>query len=292
MSVFRVPFVVLLVGAAILGGCVKPAAVEPAPPPGTIATGSRVNLVQIARLALAEEVEVRKFSTEAATAGDRNPYVSKASIRDRGTLDELVRALDAEVEVGMSPACIPNYEVVFHRSDGVVVTFGYLCSEGKQDSWIIPHRTSVSDGSFRLGGEVKVSPRFRELLLAELAKAPASTALSPSTSPTASGERPMPTVTPLPAPQPTATRSTSAFQPWRIVRDEVIASPYGWYPIGNYADRLPRFSPDGKLLAYLPAEGGNPLANRLVVRDLATGAERDLTPEPSHSYTRDRKSVV
>lgn len=86
--------------------------------------------------------------------------------------------------------------------------------------------------------------------------------------------------------QPLLPYPGAAFDAWQIIRDDVIAAPYGWRPIGNYPDRWPRFSPDGTRIAYLPATGGTESrATRVVVRDLNTGVERDITPWHGFEYS-------
>jgi anti-sigma factor RsiW len=65
--------------------------------------------------------------------------------------------------------------------------------------------------------------------------------------------------------------------------DAVLADPYDWAPTAGQLDRRPRFSPDGRLLVYLPTAGT--AATRVVVRDLASGTERDLTPQAGFRYT-------
>ncbi len=78
---------------------------------------------------------------------------------------------------------------------------------------------------------------------------------------------------------------------WRIVSDEVIAAPYYWVAEGERVDRTPQLSPDGTKVAYLPTVDGKATdLDRLVVRDLATNQDRDLTPEAGYSYTSVRWS--
>lgn len=78
---------------------------------------------------------------------------------------------------------------------------------------------------------------------------------------------------------------------WRVVSEQVIASPYYWVVDGERVDRTPQISPDGTKVAYLPTLDGRATdIDRLVVRDLATGEDLDLTPEVGYSYTSVRWS--
>lgn len=78
---------------------------------------------------------------------------------------------------------------------------------------------------------------------------------------------------------------------WRVVREQVIASPYYWVVDGERVDRTPQLSPDGSKIAYLPTIDGQATdIDRLVVRDLATGEDLDLTPEAGYSFTSVRWS--
>ncbi len=81
------------------------------------------------------------------------------------------------------------------------------------------------------------------------------------------------------------------FSAWRILRDDVIAAPYGWRPIGSYPDRWPQFSPDGSRLAYLPVRAGvADGTNRVVIRDLGTGTIQDVTPAEGFAFSSVRWS--
>lgn len=71
-----------------------------------------------------------------------------------------------------------------------------------------------------------------------------------------------------------------------VVRDEIVATPYVWVIDGERTDRTPRLSPDGRRAAWLPQLVENDVVtNRIIVRDLESGAERDLTPEPGFGYS-------
>ena len=78
---------------------------------------------------------------------------------------------------------------------------------------------------------------------------------------------------------------------YEILRDEVIAAPYYWPIDGERVDRTPQLSPDGSKLAYLPILQGQATdLDALRVRDLATGHDTDLSPEPGYSYASVRWS--
>lgn len=90
---------------------------------------------------------------------------------------------------------------------------------------------------------------------------------------------------------PTALPTISEADRWHVVSDRVIAAPYFWVVVGERIDRAPQLSPDGGHAAYLPTSGGGATnLDRLVVRDLQGGRERDLTPEEGYTYTSVRWS--
>ena len=166
--------VVMLVGIMLLSGCGALVSASPTPTP-IVASGGKdgryVDLVQAAGLSMTQLIEIRQLVVE----GDRAQYVSKVAISDSGTIDKLLGALaDVKALTGASPdsvvvpACVPDYEIVFHRSDGVTATFGFLCGSGAAS--FIPNGTKLSDGSFKLAGEVRLADSFKELLEQELAR--------------------------------------------------------------------------------------------------------------------------
>ncbi len=85
--------------------------------------------------------------------------------------------------------------------------------------------------------------------------------------------------------------ATPAGAGWEVVNEQVIASPYYWVIDGERVDRTPQLSPDGTKVAYLPTVDSEATRlTRLVVRDLNTGQDLDLTPEEGYSYTSVRWS--
>lgn len=84
-----------------------------------------------------------------------------------------------------------------------------------------------------------------------------------------------------PPPSPTAPERRAV----AVQRDTLLVDGYGWPVAGESIDRAPQLSPDGSRIAYLSVAGAPGTgANRIVVRDLSSGAERDLTPESDHAY--------
>lgn len=149
-------------------------------------TGAQVNLAQVGQLAGTVALEIAQFSALAAEVDPDNRYTLVTTIVDRETLNRFVQLLDQELDVGMVPACIADFELRFQRADGVVVTFGYQCQSDNAEFI----RTEASDGSLSVQGEVKLPDEFRQLVNARLdAAAPA----------------PSPVATELPAAAPTAT---------------------------------------------------------------------------------------
>lgn len=71
-----------------------------------------------------------------------------------------------------------------------------------------------------------------------------------------------------------------------VVRDEIVARPYAWVIDGERTDRTPRLSPDGQWAAWLPqGVEDNVAVNRIIVRNLDSGVEQDLTPDPGFGYS-------
>lgn len=87
------------------------------------------------------------------------------------------------------------------------------------------------------------------------------------------------------ASDPLASQASPAALP-ATARDAVIATGYHWVFDGERTDRTPQLSPDGRYAAWLPyVEWGKSGATRLIVRDLDSGVERDLTPEDGFNYS-------
>ncbi len=74
--------------------------------------------------------------------------------------------------------------------------------------------------------------------------------------------------------------------PSQVTIESRVIGDYYWVVDGERLDRTPLLSPDGSTMAYLPTVNGKADdRTRLVVQDLASGRERDLTPEEGYSYT-------
>ena len=87
------------------------------------------------------------------------------------------------------------------------------------------------------------------------------------------------------------TGGTEESRPWQVLSSELVHEPYYWVVDGERVDRVPQLSPDGTKIAYLPtADGQATDVDRIRVREVATGVERDLTPEEGYSYTSIRWS--
>ncbi len=127
------------------------------------ATGSRTNLTRAAHLEQTLAIEIAQFDSSAVTppqSQSANPWQVRTRIEDKVLVQKFARALDIDLDVGMMPACIPEYEIRFYRSDGAVVRLGYMCR--RDDAYAISGE--ASDGSFRLGGEVRLPDAFKQLV--------------------------------------------------------------------------------------------------------------------------------
>ncbi len=146
-------------------------AVIPTVPPPPTAAGvfpphSRVNLARAAQLDKTSTIEIARF----APPQDGKEYVPGsefavvATIRDKDKIAQFVRALDQDFQVGETPACIPDYQIRFKRADGVDVTLGYRCNNGKPT--LVGGVTS--NGTFTLGGEVQLPDLFKKLVAEQI----------------------------------------------------------------------------------------------------------------------------
>lgn len=70
------------------------------------------------------------------------------------------------------------------------------------------------------------------------------------------------------------------------IRDTLVTTNYYWVFDGEKIDRRPQLSPDGRWAAWIPQRVQDGVAvYRLIVRDLDSGVERDLTPDPGFQYS-------
>jgi hypothetical protein len=97
----------------------------------------RVNVVEQAGLEGTTRLEILELdlSSDSPTQGE---YVERLAIEDPQLLDQILAALDTELEVAPKVACIPETTLRFHLADGRVQEFGYTCSgasflRGEQD---------------------------------------------------------------------------------------------------------------------------------------------------------------
>jgi hypothetical protein len=85
--------------------------------------GERINPVEQASLRDTVKIEVMEFDPDRAEG--TSPYVQLLTITDTRILDQLLDALDANLQVALKVECIPEYELHFHLQDGTVQEFGY-----------------------------------------------------------------------------------------------------------------------------------------------------------------------
>jgi hypothetical protein len=115
----------LVLGALITSAC-------------TVTQEGQINPVEQANLRDTVKIEVMAFDPDVAET--TSPYVQLLTITDTQVLDQLLDALDTDLQVALKVACIPEYELHFHLQDGTVQEFGYSCHgapfiRGKQDFW-------------------------------------------------------------------------------------------------------------------------------------------------------------
>ena len=100
--------------------------------------GERINPVEQANLRDTVKIEVMAFDPDRAEG--TSPYVQLLTITDTQILDQLLDALDTNLQVALKVACIPEYELYFHLQDGTVQEFVYSCHgaafiRGEQGFW-------------------------------------------------------------------------------------------------------------------------------------------------------------
>ena len=103
-----------------------------------VTQGERINPVEQASLRDTVKIEVKAFDPEGTEGA--SPYAQLLAITNAQTLDQLLDALDTDLQVALKVECIPEYELHFHLQDGSVQKFGYSCHgasfiRGKQDFW-------------------------------------------------------------------------------------------------------------------------------------------------------------
>jgi hypothetical protein len=123
----RIPEVslILVLGTLIMSAC-------------ALTQGERINPVEQASLRDTVKIEVMAFDPDRAEG--TSPYVQLLTITDTQILDQLLDALDADLQVTLKVQCIPEYELHFHLQDGTVQEFGYSCHgatfiRGEQGFW-------------------------------------------------------------------------------------------------------------------------------------------------------------
>jgi hypothetical protein len=115
----------LVLGTLIMSAC-------------AVTQGERIIPVEQASLRDTVKIEVMEFDPDSAQTA--SPYVQLLTITDTQILDQLLDALDTDLQVALKVECIPEYELHFHLQDGTVQPFGYSCYgasfiRGKQDFW-------------------------------------------------------------------------------------------------------------------------------------------------------------
>jgi hypothetical protein len=99
----------------------------------------RVNVVREAGLEQTVKIEILELDlvSDSPTYGE---YVERLAIEDAQLLDQILDALDTDLQVAPKVACIPEIILRFQVADGGVQEFGYSCSgasflRGEQDFW-------------------------------------------------------------------------------------------------------------------------------------------------------------
>ena len=131
--------VVILLVALIVSACAPTMAEITDTSTGPMVEVAPINLVEQAGLNNSVMIEVMGFDLD-RSANESDPYVRRLTVTDPQVLDQLLEALDANLQVALKVECIPEYELFFHLQDGTVQEFGYSCSgasfiRGEQSFW-------------------------------------------------------------------------------------------------------------------------------------------------------------
>ena len=115
----------LVLGTLIISAC-------------ALTQGEQINPVEQASLRDTVKIEVMEFDPDRAEG--TSPYVQLLTITDTQILDQLLAALDANLQLALKVECIPEYELHFHLQDDTVQEFGYSCHgatfiRGEQGFW-------------------------------------------------------------------------------------------------------------------------------------------------------------
>jgi hypothetical protein len=99
----------------------------------------RVNVVKQAGLDQTTTIELLELDM-ASDSPTRGEYVERVAIADPQLLDEILAALDTDLQVAPKVACIPDYTLRFRLADGAMQEFGYSCDSapflrGEQGFW-------------------------------------------------------------------------------------------------------------------------------------------------------------
>ncbi|HET8626801.1 MAG TPA: kelch repeat-containing protein, partial [Thermomicrobiales bacterium] len=97
-----------------------------------------------------------------------------------------------------------------------------------------------------------------------------------------------PPATPQPAPpspSPATPTPAATYRPMLIARDRTIAASFLWVGMGQHPGYTPQLAPDGRRVAFFTIGPGGVGDRHIVVHDVASGADRDITPAPGYLYS-------
>jgi serpin B len=180
--------VALIMSAPLLSGC-RPMA-------GPAATAP-INVVEQAGLAKTVAIEIWERTSMVSGETDtlKDEYAPRLEITDPSVIEQIVAALDVDLEPGPLAQCTSAYRLRFRLSDGTVQQFGYACETGE---------AAFLRGEQAFWNEMQITPPagFDALMREQLASTAADTPASDATETPASE----PTVEP---PDPTRARDAA-----------------------------------------------------------------------------------
>jgi hypothetical protein len=102
-------------------------------------TEIRINPVEQAGPARTARIEILELDL-ASDSPTRGEHVVRLTIDNPRTVEQILAALDTDLNVAPKVECIPEYRLLFHLDDGTVQEVGYSCGgasflRGEQEFW-------------------------------------------------------------------------------------------------------------------------------------------------------------
>ncbi len=106
-----------------------------------ITTTPHINVVEQAGLIHTVKIEILELDLE-PTSTTIDQYVHRLTITNPQVIDQIVAALDMDLQLGPRARCPAQYRLHFHMDDGTMEPLGYACNSenlsflrGEQNFW-------------------------------------------------------------------------------------------------------------------------------------------------------------